>query len=217
MNLDASNVNSFVSGIPNWYDISGNGYIMPFPNGMNNQDPGSGYIDFNNTNIYGSMTQTSTFNFNTIGGDFTLAAWVYPKGNKALNTIMSVWGQATGLDNWNLWTNASGVINFAWASFSVNNAMLTGNAVALNAWSYVVITRVGNAFTSYINGTAGSSVTNSSTASSSHNLEIGRYGAPETTSYYNGRIAAVHIYKGLGLSQAQVTQNFNAMKSRFGL
>jgi len=81
----------------------------------------------------------------------------------------------------------------------------------------VVLTRVGNTFTTYINGTAGGTATNSGTVSNTYNLEIGRYGAPEPTGYYNGRIAAVHIYKGLGLSQAQVTQNYNAMKSRFGL
>ena len=33
----------------------------------------------------------------------------------------------------------------------------------------------------------------------------------------NGRIACIRMYKGVALSQAQVTQNFNAQRERFGL
>ena len=33
----------------------------------------------------------------------------------------------------------------------------------------------------------------------------------------NGRIACIRMYKGLALTQEQVTQNFNAQKDRFGL
>ena len=33
----------------------------------------------------------------------------------------------------------------------------------------------------------------------------------------NGRIACIRMYKGLVLTQEQVTQNFNGQKDRFGL
>ena len=33
----------------------------------------------------------------------------------------------------------------------------------------------------------------------------------------NGRIACIRMYKGLAMTQEQVTQNFNTQKDRFGL
>jgi hypothetical protein len=36
-------------------------------------------------------------------------------------------------------------------------------------------------------------------------------------SAFNGRVAIVQLYKGIALSNAQILQNFNALRGRFGV
>lgn len=65
----------------------------------------------------------------------------------------------------------------------------------------------------YVDGVLDASVANST---SGNNNPVDRIGG-SWAGYYNGNIAALSIYKGTALTAAQVKQNYNALKSRFGL
>ena len=43
------------------------------------------------------------------------------------------------------------------------------------------------------------------------------WGNVASAGWFNGKIPLIRIYKGKGLTGTEVTQNFNALKGRFGL
>ena len=65
----------------------------------------------------------------------------------------------------------------------------------------------------YVDGILDTSVANST---SGNNNPVDRIGG-SWSAVYNGSIATLSIYKGTSLTAAQVLQNYNALKSRFGL
>jgi hypothetical protein len=72
----------------------------------------------------------------------------------------------------------------------------------------------------YVNGVSENSATNSSFTDSSTSLGIGVAnvgGAWNDTYPVNGYISNTRIYKGKGLTAAEVSQNFNALRGRFGV
>ncbi len=86
----------------------------------------------------------------------------------------------------------------------------------LNRWLHIVVTHTsGGLYTMYVNGVASDSSTfaNSSIRSSSNNLLIGAGWNPD---YFYGNISQTRVYN-IALSAAQVLQNYNATKGRFGL
>jgi hypothetical protein len=70
----------------------------------------------------------------------------------------------------------------------------------------------------YINSVEKTSYSLPGTLMSQAETEIGRLNHPDV-GYFNlsGNIAVTNIYKGKGLTSAEVSTNFNALKSRFGL
>jgi hypothetical protein len=69
----------------------------------------------------------------------------------------------------------------------------------------------------YLNGNLEATITDSTTFPTGiDNLNIGRYGRSTPGGYTNGQIAYVMVYNK-ALTANEVTQNYNALKSRFGL
>ncbi len=97
------------------------------------------------------------------------------------------------------------------------------SAVSANTWSYVcaVLDGVANTCTIFINGTQ---IASSATSGGSggwmwgnNDLQIGgNFGNWNSNAEFDGRIEIVQIY-GEALSAAQIAQNFNAQRSRFGV
>jgi len=91
-----------------------------------------------------------------------------------------------------------------------------------NTWYHVAVTRISSVVSFYVNtqqqptsgsGTSGFSFPSSSLA------KIGGSGptaTPNPSEYFNGNIFGVRTYNR-GLSQAEITQNFNALRGRYGI
>ena len=89
-------------------------------------------------------------------------------------------------------------------------------------WHHVVFVRSGNAIRLYHNGEqleSDGDVTGYNVTSSEAKFRIGklRDAADPNGGYYfwNGKISGVKIYKGKGLTAAEVQQNYNATKGRY--
>ena len=113
--------------------------------------------------------------------------------------------------------------NFNWY-FYANDCRVTTNLFVANTWYHIGLTYAGGGATStnkklYINGvnrafdTSGSANLNIPANST---LNIGRDGG-RTTAYFNGRISNFKIYNNKTLSAAEVQQNFNALRGRYGI
>jgi len=85
--------------------------------------------------------------------------------------------------------------------------------LATSTWYNITIVRDTNVDYVYVNGAL--IATRSNNGGYSGTMAIGRW-AYNNTLYYNSNIAVVSIYNK-SLTSAEVLQNFNAFKTRFGL
>ena len=97
---------------------------------------------------------------------------------------------------------------------SYNVSMDSGTEIPTGQWTHAVISRINNTWKMYLNGVEVSSMTTTFTvANSSTAPTIGSY---STSSYFlNGKIGETRIYKGSGLTAAEVEHNYNTTKERY--
>jgi hypothetical protein len=92
---------------------------------------------------------------------------------------------------------------------------------SLSVWAQVVYVWKNiatNTLETYINGASIGSVNHSlgNILNTSANLYIGSYNGGEFSQWFNGRIGIVRLYNR-ALTSAEVVQNYNADKSKYGL
>jgi hypothetical protein len=94
------------------------------------------------------------------------------------------------------------------------NAWRSGPLATLNVWQHIVFSTQGTVTTWYKNGVAEGSYTGTVPAISGNTI-IGARFARETA-YHNGRLSNFEIYNR-ALSASEVQDNFNALRSRYGI
>lgn len=91
-----------------------------------------------------------------------------------------------------------------------------GSGLANGAWHYVGFTVSGTIKTAYIDGVSvGTQIIAGTLVSSFANRAVGRFGA-DTTYALNGELSSFRVYNS-ALTAAQVRNNFNALRGRFGI
>jgi hypothetical protein len=218
LHLDASALESYVGSGTNWYDISGNGNDGTLTNGPTFSSGNQGCINFDGTNDYLSVSNSSTINPNN--GSFTIICWV--------NSDPSIAG-----DGWDLWVakrsngsngyyvganNPSGV-RFVLGN-DANSRTDTGFiSYTFNTWAmFTAILNITDNTQTIIRNNYEETATTTPTGGNYYNtgaLSIG--GDIGINAYYvTGKIGSVLIYN-IALSQTQVGQIYNVQKARFGL
>jgi hypothetical protein len=184
-------------------------------------------FSFNGSSNY--VTATSNTDFQFLGlQPFTLEAWVYPTANPGTNAWLGIIcresNPGSGRDGYNLYFNGSATTTtyFIFERFSAGSRSSAGDAVdstlSVNNWSHLVATFDGYNMILYRNGTVlGTPGTTGSLTNTTAQLNIGMLGpTPASTLNFLGKIAVAKVYK-LALSAAEVLQNFNALRGRYGL
>jgi hypothetical protein len=217
LNVDAGQLRSYSGSGTTWTDLSGNGYNGTLTNGPTFDSANGGSIIFDGTNDFVNVTAT-----NTIVGDnlaqITLEAW--SKHTGTANIRMMNLARDTVAQSWcflNANAGSVGAIGVSrWTGSTLENVLATGTYND-GTWRHIVgtlSTTTGGKL--YINGQlAASSVTNLVSVSGNTGLtKIGS--ATGSSNFWNGNIAIARIYTKV-LSDDEVLQNYNAIKSRFGL
>jgi hypothetical protein len=211
---------SYVSGSTLWNDISNNNNNGTLTNGPTFNAVNGGSIVFDGVDDYASCNSGILNN-----NDFTISFWMYYLGGDSQTGLFSTWDTSwngigittSNYNNGGVWSLRS------WTNNGAGGGMNWGVLNDLkNVWKHITLTYVFSSKTQYgyINGsfqnseTLGSSLTHSA-------LQIARGGQNSSSqlSLYpssNTRIANTQIYNRT-LSASEITQNFNAQKSRFGL
>ena len=119
-----------------------------------------------------------------------------------------------------MFLNQGNVFYFRTIGGTINNQDLsftTTTYLTVNAWNHIACTYNGSSKVIYVNGVQIATVAASGTLNTGQiNQYIGKYGAAGNNYPFNGRIAESRVYN-IALSAAQVLQNYNATKGRFGL
>jgi hypothetical protein len=207
--LDAGDINSYPRSGTTWYDVSGNGNNVTLTNGPTFLPTvARGVMSFDGVDDYATAPASSKFAFGA--GDFTLECWVYP------TDISTTYQHMIALPDQGTFALKSevntGNIYFYSPSFTTYGST-SGWTLTLNTWNHVMFTRVSNVGYAYLNGVSKGSKSGFSNSFSSQILNIHNGWPGEFAGMLMG---AVRVYN-IGFSSAQVTQNYNAQKSRFGL
>jgi len=203
LSLDASDRNSYVSGSTTWFDLSGlnNGTLT---NGPTFSSDNLGSIVFDGVNDISIHPSTLYVD------NFTLSAWVY-KTSSGIQNIIAKGNSSFVL---NFYLRIAGNSGF-YGTNSLFSEILVPDLV-LNVWNNTVLTYDKTSLKYYLNGVLidQNNATNTPSSTTSNTI-VGRLG-DFNGQYWTGRIATTQIYNR-ALTAQEITQNFNALRGRYGI
>jgi hypothetical protein len=210
--LDAGNYASYNGSGTTWYDISGNVMDTVLYNGISYSTIGGGSLSFDGADDYSFGPITGPV---AISGDISVAAWVKDNGNDSSSRgILGKMKAIGGYVGYGI-TKQDNNYKF-WTAPTSTYYVQTDSSVTDGLWHYIVGVRSGSTNRIYLDGVLQSGSVTSTFSDSGEPLTIGRYYSDVDGFYWNSLIGNCQIYNRT-LSGAEVLQNFNAQKNRYGL
>ena len=215
MHLDAGNLLSYPQGgSANWFDLTDNNHDAVLVNGPVYNDVNGGTITFDGVDDYAIIPDSTDFIYGT--GDFTLDFWFYVRSYPPSGHDQYVYARCnSGNNHMAILAMAN---KKALAIFGGSTVLIYSSQIYnLNEWYNVAVTRVGGVFKLYMNAVLGDTASANLDLTESHDISLGApFAGFGTATPYDGDIAIVKNYKGVGLTATEIQQNFDAVKSRFG-
>ena len=208
LHLDAGNPFSYpATGVgTKWTDLSGNNNHGTLTNGVSYTDNNRGALVFDGVDDYVNCLAQSS-------GSFTQSGWIKTNNVSTYRSIVS-WGEHSSQKDRTLWLEASTGRPALYFYTTIDN-MITGTKnCADNNWHYVVGTWDGTTGKVYVDGYLENSGSLTASAYTYSSTNIGRNISGAYN--FNGNIAQVSIYNR-ALTAAEVSQNYEALKGRYGL
>ena len=203
LNIDASNTSSYSGSGTTWTDLSGNNNHITLAGGYSYNSFGS--IIFNGTTGWGY--NNADILSKTV---YTKQAWVKFNSFSVSNNIIS-----GGVGMHAFWLAGSnpghlqGGHNGAWSTVVDNTNLSTGT------WYNLAVTFSNSTgWVLYINGQQKITSTDVSMFTGTGNIQIASFGG--AANFFSGEIAQALVYNR-ALTSAEILQNFNDTKTRFGL
>jgi len=214
LSLDAGNPYSYAGAGTTWYDVSGNGKIGTLTGGVTYSSLYGGDFILDGVNGY---IQTN-LNQNTDNAQITWEAWFWdnsPGGFVSNTAIISNYGASATTPYTSLHVYDTGNIFFGQRNSSgTADEAVYGTSICNGVWHHLVGVVDSSNMLLYVDGVIRASKTKiTGTTTSGQNLVIG---GNHLGRYQSCRIASARCYN-IALSAAQVLQNYNATKDRFGL
>ena len=213
--LDAASERSYTGTGTAWIDITGkseNGVLSNSPTFSNDN---YGVLNFDGTDDYATVASSAAFTVNA----------------RTVQLVFRMNGSYSNTSPLAVYANGSSSTNRIWLGLESNKFKMHGwgtddpsGTTTISADEWYICTFSYNKSTQamkmYTNGVLESSITNSQggvTAASNMNWYIGTIpGGYQGVTYSDVSIACFDVYDRI-LSDAEVLQNYNAIKGRFGL
>ncbi len=204
LHLDAGDSSSYSGSGTTWTDLTGNSNNGTLVNGVSYSSSDGGYLSFDGGD---DRVDFSTYvqPAHTSSTSFTWLIWVYPTSYNNNDVIMG----NRNVSGSTYWTKLTPT-RFEWA---YPNHLDNSTNITQNQWQNICIVKNGSSFTYYKNGSSIDTMT-STASKDSHPFYLG--GDPTYGENPACRISIVAVYDA-ALTASEVTQNFDATKSRYGL
>ena len=209
MFLDAGNASSYPGSGTAWTDLSGNSPNGTLTNGPTYTSADGGSIVFDGTNDFvqcsGSITATAA----------TFVTWIRRNGTQSDydGIIYSRGATATGIQFFGTTNRIAYTWNNAVNTYTWNSGLTLPDLT----WCMIAVSVTSSSATAYLCQSSGiTSATNtvSHTSTTLNDIKIGQDDLGGR--FFTGNIATAMIYDR-ALSADEITQNFNALRGRYGL
>jgi hypothetical protein len=209
LNVDAGFVGSYPTTASNWYDLSGNNSNGILTNGPIFDSANSGSIVFDGVDDFvpctGSFTVTSA----------TFVTWIKRNGDQTqyAGILFSRGTNTTGMNFY-----LSNQLGYHWNDVAATYNWASGLTIPNLTWCMIAISVTSTAATAYLCQTSGiTTATNTTSHASSvlNSINIARDSGGGGR-FFKGNIAISQLYNR-ALSANEITQNFNALRGRFGV
>jgi hypothetical protein len=213
LSLDAGNTKSYVSGSTTWYDKSGYASNGTLVNGPTFNTGSLGNIVFDGINDYCDLGT-----FNGLGStNRTLCAWVKINTVVGSNQAIIEFPNSGSLDQTAIHLghdNTRIVTGFGGSPYNGYVYVVTGFSTSL--WYNISCVISGSVVNAYANGVFVGTATNTGPVEINPIGQIGRYNSYFSGNYSNCSVSISQLYNR-ALSPSEITQNFNALRGRFGI
>jgi len=206
LNLDPGNTTSYPGSGATWFDLSGNGNHATLVNSPTyNSTVRGGVFAFNGTNQYVSTSLTpsntcsiSIWFYNNLNyTDYNRGIFsTYKFGGPYNGIYMGIYASSLNLSR-------DGNVGYGSSVIPTLN---------INTWYNITVTTRTGAILVYLNGILQNTINGSTTHADVLNIARSRF----DTNYWSGYIGTVLLYNR-ELTSTEVTQNYNSIKSRYGL
>lgn len=204
-----------------WVDLSGNNKHGALTNGPTYNSDNGGSIVFDGTNDYLDLG-----NLGTIGNYQTIDVWFYSTSVTNYKNVLDMnYGNYVNTGNVGprLEQSTGGSTGWVWSGNTTTNGSYHYQSntygVSANTWYNATWVNNNGTVSIYLNGSA----TETGISSAAHGFlttygaaSIGRGFHLDSSRYFAGRVPALKVYN-VALTAAQVAQNFNATRARFGV
>jgi hypothetical protein len=208
--LDAGIATSYGGSGTTWTDLTTSGYNATLQNGPTYSTVSGGAIVFDGTN---DNATTGVTGIVPIGSSpYTVSVWLYRnRSNAGYEEVLSQWTSANSGNSFYFGFNNS---NVRFSDGSWNDVVVSG-AGNIEVWMNLVGVSTGtNAFI-YLNSSLAATRGSALTYGGVGPFVIGKQGALDGE-YFGGRIGNILVYNR-ALSGAEILQNYQVQRQRFGL
>jgi len=203
LNLDAGASTSYPGSGTSWTDLSGNGNTGTLVNGVGYDVGNRGSLSFDGVNDYINISNSFQVSTSQV---YSALFWIYKTSTSINNSSVILSGGYGG--------DRDGIIIATEVYSTINNIRISSDNGSASAIYYNGISQpVGTNFNlnEWIH-IAVTGITVPSVDGGNHNIGRNNNG----TNYFKGNIATTQIYNR-ALTASEVQQNFNALRSRFGI
>ena len=208
LDLDAAKKDSYPGSGLVWNDISGTIITGSLINGPTFNTSGSGNIAFDGVDDFiqcdGSFTLTSA----------TFITWIKRNGDQGQYDGI-LFSRGTNTTGMNFFT--SNQLGYHWNDAAATYNWGSGLTIPNLTWCMIAVSISPNSATAYLCQTSGITTSTNTTSHSSSVLNDIKIAQDDAGGrFFNGNIAISQLYNR-ALSATEITQNYNATKTRFGL
>jgi len=217
LHLDAGDSASYPGSGTTWTDLSGNGNDGTLVNGVGYDSNNGGSLTFDGSNDY-----VGAGNLGSFFTQGTISYWMYSTAVENFRNPFSThylggnagirFEQYTTANPYGGFTVVIGNDGGSFAGYSY----LTSSVLSSNTWYNVVLVwnTTTNTATGYLNGVQKFSSSHTLWATTLPSISIGS--GFSANRYFKGNISSTKIYNK-ALTPSEITQNYNALKGRYGL
>lgn len=177
----------------------------------------AGYFDFDGVND--DISVASSFVLSDTQ-PITIESWV--NADTTTNTFQVISTAKATTTHWQLSFTGDPTYNILWAFSGTSNSVGTTTLPSVGAWHHIVATYNGGDKTQlaswkvYVDGSSSTIQLTGSTGAATNETTIGFRTGGAAANRFDGKIGEVRIYNR-ALTASEVSQNFNATRSKYGV